>query len=628
MPSPTHDSESFSKKSAENDRERFRRLVDTTGALVVAVNPQAQITLFSRRCQEVTGYTEEEVLGQNIVELLIPEDERAELLVRLQTLVRGESPSYSPQVHWITKSGEKRLVRWNNTFITDKHGNVEEIFGIGIDITAEKEMESALEKAEAKYHNLIEKSLEGLVIISNNPPGIVFSNPVASEISGYSPEELAALSPSEFFALLLPEDQGKLVDRIERVLSGGKPVPREFRIVRKNGSLAWIRAFGSRTEYEGTPALQLAFIDITDWKEIQIALEKSEAQFRSLFDSVPVGIFRTTPDGRILDANPALIEMLGYEVKEELLKHKASEFYVHAEARKQWENLIKQEEIVRAFEAQFQRQDGEIIWIELNARVIRDINGEINCYEGTLEDITERKESEIKLMSAHQRAEFLVDLMAHDLNNINQGIMLTLELIESDKELPKHLREGLQASLDQVERSAELISNVKRFQSLESEPRRLATRDLSPPFHAAVRAVERAFPNKQVFLSTNIQEQKYWVHGDGFLTELFFNILHNAVKMDRSPLVKIEVQAKVNNDEDFVKVEVQDQGPGVPNSEKKRIFNRYPNGMEGVRGSGIGLTLVQRILQRYGGQIWVEDRIKGDHSQGANFVVLIPRGEQ
>jgi K+-sensing histidine kinase KdpD len=143
-----------------------------------------------------------------------------------------------------------------------------------------------------------------------------------------------------------------------------------------------------------------------------------------------------------------------------------------------------------------------------------------------------------------------------------------------------------------------------------------------------MRAVERAFPNKQVFLSTNIEEQKYWVNGDGFLTELFFNILHNAVKMDRNPLVQIEVQATDNNQEESVKVEILDQGPGVPDSEKNRIFNRYPNGMEGVRGSGIGLTLVQRILQRYGGKIWVEDRISGDHSQGANFVVLLPRGEQ
>ncbi len=627
MPLPTRPDSSTTDTTKRGSQDRFRRLVDSTGALVVGVDLQGKITLFNRRCEEVTGYSEAEVLGKDIVELFIPEDERPELLKRLQNLVLGKMPSYSPQVHWITKSGKKRLMRWNNTFVLDENGNVEEIYGIGIDITTEKEMESALEQAEAKYYNLIDKSLEGFVIIAGKPPKIVFSNPVASAISGYSSEELLSLSPSEFAALFLPEDQGNIIEGIQRVLDDAEPVQREFRILRKDGSISWIRAFGSRIDYEGEPALQLAFINITEWKEVQLALEESEAEYRSLFDSVPVGIFRTTPEGEILDANPALVEMLGFQEKNELLKHKASEFYLHAGDRKLWENHIKKEEIVRGFEVEFKRKDEEIIWIELNARVIRDANGDVYCYEGTLEDITERKNAVIKLQSAHQRAEFLVDLMAHDLNNINQGIMLTLEMIESDENLPVHIREGLQASLDQVERSAELISNVKRLQSLESEPRRLSNRDLSPPFHAAVRAVERAFPNKQLFLSTNIQESQYYVYGDGFLTELFFNVLHNAVKMDRHPLVKIEVQASYNV-EGAVKVEIQDHGPGVPDSEKNRIFNRYPNGMEGVRGSGIGLTLVQRILQRYGGQIWVEDRVTGDHSQGANFVLLIPKGER
>ncbi|MFX1510795.1 MAG: PAS domain S-box protein [Promethearchaeota archaeon] len=624
MPTPTRPASSSSEPARRNSQDRFRRLVDTTGALVVGVDPQARITLFNRRCEEVTGYAKSEVLGKNIVELFIPVEERSELMKRFQNLVQGIIPSYSPQAHWITKSGEKRLMRWNNTFVRDQEGNIEEIYGVGIDITKEKEMESALEEAEAKYYNLIEKSLEGFVIITGNPPRIVFSNQVASEISGYSSEELRSLSPSEFTSLLLPEDQENLIERSQKVLDGSPPIQREFRIHRKDGSISWIRAFGSRIEYKGESALQLAFINISEWKEVQLALEESEAQYRSLFDSVPVGIFRTTPNGEILDANPSLVEMLGYQEKNELLKHKASEFYLNVDARKHWENLIRKEEIVRGFEAEFKRKDGEIIWIELNARAIHDTDGEVYCYEGTLEDITERKNAEIKLLSSHQRAEFLVDLMAHDLNNINQGIMLTLELMESDKQLPEHIREGLQASLDQVERSAELISNVKRFQSLESEPRRLSTRDLAPPFHAAVRAVERAFPNKQVFLSTNIEDHQYLVHVDGFLTELFFNILHNAVKMDRNSLVKIEVTASYHDD-GLVKVEVQDQGPGVPDSEKQRIFNRYPHGMEGVRGSGIGLTLVQRILQRYGGQIWVEDRIPGDHTQGANFVLLLPK---
>jgi PAS domain S-box-containing protein len=488
------------KEILRNRRSRFKRIVEAAGALVVGMNTQGQILLFNKRCEEVTGYSEKEVLGKTIFPLLIPEDERAEFMERFQRLVNGKLPTHSPQIHWITKTGEKRLMQWSNTFVTDDQGNVEEIFGIGI--------------------------------------------------------------------------------------------------------------------------------DITEWKKTQQALKDSETQHRYLFDSVPVGIFRTTPDGQILDVNPALVAMLGYDDKEELLKRKAYEFYVDATARKRWEALVKQQEVVRGFEVQFQRSDGQTIWIELNARAIRNEQGQVYCYEGTLEDITKRKEAEIALVAAHHRSEFLLDLMAHDLNNINQGIMLSLELIEADEQLPAHLRERVGDTLAQVERSADLIANVKRFQSLEIEPQLLGSRDLAPPFHAAVRAVERAFPNKKLFLTTNIEEGKYQISGDGFITELFFNLLHNAMKMDSNDFVKVEVQANPADDNKYLQIQVMDQGPGVPNSEKKRIFTRYQENSKEKRGSGVGLTLVQRIIQRYGGRIWVQDRVAGNHTQGANFVVLLPRGEE
>ncbi|MFW9831799.1 MAG: sensor histidine kinase, partial [Candidatus Thorarchaeota archaeon] len=138
---------------------------------------------------------------------------------------------------------------------------------------------------------------------------------------------------------------------------------------------------------------------------------------------------------------------------------------------------------------------------------------------------------------------------------------------------------------------------------------------------------ERAFPDKKLFLSTNVTQNKLWIVADGFLTELFFNLLHNVMKVDKSELVKVDVEANEVEDKDFVKVQIMDYGPGVSDNEKQHIFSRYKDEFDGVRGSGIGLTLVQRILNRYGGQIWVEDRVRGDSSQGANFVVLLPRGE-
>ncbi|MFX1577397.1 MAG: PAS domain S-box protein [Promethearchaeota archaeon] len=733
--------------SKEKTTNRFERLVEASGALIIGVDRKGQITLFNRRCEEVSGYKREKVLGKGVIPLLIAKEERKEVRQRFKKLLNGNLPSSPLKVHWIDKRRGRHLIQWNNTFLTDIEGHVSEILGIGIDLTEQQQTEESLEiiqqehllvletvsdvvlildsdfrvvsvsnavepllgykpkelvgksfpeigvltpdsleravenarrvlrgektpfsiyefirkdgrhkfgeirsapivrngkmvgiitiardvtqrvlteaalkESEKKYRALVEQSLEGIVIIQDNK--IVFANSVITKLSGYSHDEVLNLSTEEMWNAIHPEDRQQVMERLQNRMSG-KVVPKRYqvRVFRKDGTFYWAELSVDLIEFSGKPAIQATYIDITDRKKV-------EERYRSLVESVPVGLFRTTPDGRILDANPALAEMLGFDNKEALIQRKASEFYVDPRARKKWEELVRKEEVVRAFEAHFRSIDGELLWIELNARAIRDANGEVYCYEGTIEDITERKEAELKLSTAHQRAEFLVDLMAHDLNNINQGIMLSLELIASDEQLPKHLREGLQSLVSQVERSADLISNVKRFQSLESEPRRLSTRDLAPPFHAAVRAVERAFPNKQVFLSTNIEDQTYWVKGDGFLTELFFNILHNAVKMDRNPLVKIEVQASNVQANEFVKIEVQDQGPGVPDSEKKKIFNRFPKAMEKVRGSGIGLTLVQRILQRYGGQIKVKDRISGDHSQGANFVLLIPRGDR
>ncbi len=727
--------------------DRFQRLVEAAGVLIVGLDRRGRITLFNRRCEELTGYTSQEVLGKSIFPLVIPRDERKAVRMRFNRLVDGKLPQYSPRTHWVDKKGNRHLIQWNNTFITDDEGVVKEIYGIGIDITEQqlaqeslqkvqqeymllletlsdvvlildsefrvvnvsnavksllgyepKELigksfvevnvltpdslkravenakrvlkgestpasvyefitkkgdqgfgeirsapiiqegktigiittardvtqrmitEAALKESEQKYRALIEQSLEGIVIIQENK--IVFANSVIANLSGYSINEVLNLGMDQMWEAVHPDDRNEIFQRLQDRMQG-KSVPTRYeaRVYRKDGTFYWAEISVNLIDYGGKPAIQATYIDISERKA-------AEARYRSLFDSVPVGIFRTTPDGRILDANPALVEMLGYERKDELLERKASEFYVDPGARKQWEILVQREEVVRGFEVQFRRKDNELIWIELNARALHDGQSGVIYYEGTLEDITERKNAEIELLATHKRAEFLVDLMAHDLNNINQGIMFALEILLNDEQFPKHLEEQVRSTLGQVERSAELISNVKRFQSLDAEPKKLSTRDLASPFFAAVQAVERIFPSKQLFLSTNIKENLYWVRADGFLSELFFNLIHNAMKLDQNDIVKISVEADKVHERDFVKIQIKDHGPGVSDSEKERILTRYHDEYDGVRGSGIGLTLVQRILQRYGGRIWVEDRVKNNSAQGANFVFLLPKGER
>ena len=147
------------------------------------------------------------------------------------------------------------------------------------------------------------------------------------------------------------------------------------------------------------------------------ALEESEAHYRGLFDDVPLGLYRTTPEGQIVDVNPAQVEMLGYPDRESLLDVNVADLYVNTEGRKQWQALMEREGVVRDFEAQFRQCDGTTIWVNDTARAVRDDEGRVLYYEGSLEDITKRKRAE----EAQQRYAVSLEQQAEELASLNQA---------------------------------------------------------------------------------------------------------------------------------------------------------------------------------------------------------------
>ena len=174
--------------------------------------------------------------------------------------------------------------------------------------------------------------------------------------------------------------------------------------------------------------------EIVERKQVENALRESEVRYRSLFDEVPVGLFRTTPDGQILDANWAFVHLLGYSTREALFAHTSPEFYVNPQDREVWKNLMAQEGIVRDFEAQWWRDDGNIFWVKNTGRAIRNEQGEIVRYEGSLEDITERKRAEEELMRYRDHLEELVNARTTALQETLDDLQQTQsQLIQSEK---------------------------------------------------------------------------------------------------------------------------------------------------------------------------------------------------
>lgn len=140
-----------------------------------------------------------------------------------------------------------------------------------------------------------------------------------------------------------------------------------------------------------------------------LALQAAEDRYSRLFDNAPIGLYRMTPQGEIVETNPALISLLGYPDRETLLAAKTVEFYVDPADKERWQNQMQHQGEVRGFDLQLRKRDGRAIWVRSNGQALRDEQGHIWCYEGSLEDITREKLAELNLEHQYRFLQTLMD---------------------------------------------------------------------------------------------------------------------------------------------------------------------------------------------------------------------------
>ena len=266
-----------------------------------------------------------------------------------------------------------------------------------------------------RFRDLLDAFLEATVLVEN---GIVLEgNRTLYRLFGYEGDDLRGRPLTD---LLSPDIRVKALERIRNRSEGRF----ESLGMRKDGGLFPIAVSAREVEVDGHHFRVSAIIDLTERKEAERQLKayqehlerlvherteelrKSEEKYRNIFENAVEGIFQTTPDGRFLSANPALASIWAFDNAEEFKKaitDIGKEIYVCREKRFEFEEIMEKEGVARNFELETKVRNGSTKWISLNARAVRDETGKIQYYEGTLEDITERRHAEEALREAEKK---------------------------------------------------------------------------------------------------------------------------------------------------------------------------------------------------------------------------------
>ena len=326
---------------------------------------------------------------------------------------------------------------------------------------------------------------------------------------------------------------------------------------------------------------------------------------------------------------------LGYKKKDLIGKNQLS--FIHPNDRKQ--AIIAASKILRkgsgSHSIRFKHIDGHYKWLEITGRNFSDNKGNKKVV-AFARDITERKKAEEKLKKseekyreAYNRAELYKDLFYHGISNICSNIKFSIDLSESYLHEPskeREIKDLYNVIRDQFKKSQKLIYNVKKLSNLENSKVSLKSINASKTLDEAIQFIKNSLPTNNVNFNIDLPEKEVFVIADELLVDIFDNILINAVKYNND--VQIEILIKISREwklnKNFIKFEFIDNGIGITDQKKGIIFQVRFCKEKGSKGMGFGLTLVKKILEYYKGEIWVEDRVKGDYSKGSNFIVLIP----
>ena len=486
----------------------------------------------------------------------------------------------------------------------------------------------ALKESEEKYRNVVERANDIIAIIQDYK--VIFINNKAIDILGYKPEEIIK---AKFTKFLHEDVREELFTRLKQRFAGEELENNyESKLVHKNGNIINVLVSGGLIDYDGKPAALFIIHDITKLKKDEEVLKESEVKYRGFFKTSTDCVYITTKDGKWLDMSDSAPGFFGYKNKEEFRKVDIRELYENPSDRGLDISEIEQKGFTKDVMFNLKKKNGSIIKALISSVAIKDDDGNVVAFQGSIRDITAQKKAEKTLRENQKYLQELnaskdkfFSIISHDLRSPFNSILGFTEL------LWKNSGDFSRAEIEKIaydiyktgNETIDLLNNLLEWSSSQTGKLIINSENffLKSVVDDTIDLLNDYAKKKNITVLNEIPGQIEVFADKNMISSVIRNLLSNAIKFSQN--CNVRITAKDANS--FVKFSITDSGVGIKPEDIKKLFRLDTEfstpGTAKEKGSGLGLILCKEFIEKNNGKIYVES----EKGKGTSFMIKLPK---